>query len=247
VDTWARATGAAEENSGKDMALVMGNVKRINAAFPEMTTAFVHHLNAGGTKLRGHTSIPAASDQVLLVVRDEANPRMRTVTVAKQKDEEDGAAIQFMLDVVGVGYREDGQEITSCVPVPYRDKPGTFSDSGRPKGPKLPDSVEVIFSCLKDALAEEGIPTPASLGLPRDVNRVVDWKKWRDRYRQQTDDLTDNALSQAMKRAGDKLLTKRLIGRRNPWVWLTYRGGFTAPHDVAASPEFPDRFHDDEK
>jgi hypothetical protein len=229
------------------MAMVMANVKKINAAFPAMATAFVHHLNAGGTKLRGHTSVPAASDQHLLVVRDEANPRLRTMTVAKQKDEEDGAAIQFMLDVVPVGVRDDGQEITSCVPVPYRDKPGTFSDSGRPKGPKLPDSVEVIFSCLKDALAEEGIPTPASLGLPRDVNRVVDWKKWRDRYREQSDDLTDNALSQAMKRAGDKLLTKRLIGRRNPWVWLTYRGGFTAPHDVAASPEFPDRFHDDEK
>src|SRR6185312_3245418 len=96
IDTLATATGAADENSGRDMSTVMANLDRISSAFPSCHVGLVHHMNAGGTKLRGHTSVYANVDQVILVTKDE-EAKMSTALLDKQKDDEDGAKINFEL------------------------------------------------------------------------------------------------------------------------------------------------------
>jgi len=236
IDTLAKASGVADENSGKDMGIVMGNVDKISEAFPRTHVCLVHHMNAGGTKLRGHTSVHAGVDQVILVTRDEENPRLRTAVLDKQKDEEDGAKIYFELPQITIGYRAiDGNPITSCVPVPT----GTdvsFRQSGKPnvERSKMSDTNALIFQSLKDALVEDGIPAPPALKLPRVITTVVHVKHWRSRYKAVASDvdITDNAANQQMKRASEKLLRLKLIGRINPYVWLTGRGSFTKASDI---------------
>lgn len=249
IDTLAKASGVADENSGKDMGTVMGNVDRIAEAFPDMHVCLVHHMNAGGTKLRGHTSVHAGVDQVILVTRDEANPRIRTATLDKQKDEEDGAKIMFELQVITIGERAiDRAPITSCVPLPLGAEVNVTA-----KGPmmdrsqRLTTGQAVIFQALKDALADEGIPTPPTLRLPKSISRVVDVRHWKAHVRARAEDISDSGINKSMKAASEKLLFLRLIGRVNPYVWLTGRGnlnhdpapvaGKVGPSDQAEFPE----------
>jgi RecA-family ATPase len=80
VDTLATATPGADENSGRDMSTVLGNVVRISDRC-QCHVMLVHHLNAAGAKLRGHTSVYANVGQVCLVERDEETG-IRTVKLA---------------------------------------------------------------------------------------------------------------------------------------------------------------------
>jgi hypothetical protein len=248
IDTLAKATGAADENSGRDMGVVMGNVDKIAGAFPDMHVCLVHHMNAGGTKLRGHTSVHAGVDQVILVTRDEANPRIRTAVLDKQKDEEDGAKIVFELQVITVGHRAiDNKPVTSCVPLPLGAEVNmTGKGPHQDRSHRLSTGQSIIYQALKDALAEDGIPAPATLKLPKSITRVVDVNHWRRHYRAKADDVTDSAVNKAMKAASEKLLFLKLIGRINPYAWLTNRGTVNIQHadsGVAGPPdqsEFPE-------
>lgn len=121
VDTFSKATAGADENSGKDVSIVMENVDRI-ATECDVHVMVVHHMNADGKKLRGHTSLYADVDQVLLVANDEST-RVRTLTLAKQKDDEDGVKIDFSLAQVLIGYDATVErDITSCVVLSVNEK-----------------------------------------------------------------------------------------------------------------------------
>lgn len=121
IDTLATATAGADENSGKDMSLVLANI----ATIAEKTGAhvqLVHHMNAEGKKLRGHTSVFANVDQVIQVVCDP-DTKVRTATLVKQKDDEDGVKVHFSLASVVVGYNEKAaRDVTSCVVLSVKEK-----------------------------------------------------------------------------------------------------------------------------
>jgi hypothetical protein len=214
-----------------------------------MHVCLVHHMNAGGTKLRGHTSVHAGVDQVVLVTRDEANPRIRTAVLDKQKDEEDGAKIMFELQVITIGHRAvDNKPVTSCIPLPLGAEVNmTAKGPMMDRSQRLTTGQAVVFQALKDALAEDGIATPATLRLPKSISRVVDARHWKAHVRARSEDISDSAINKAMKAASEKLLFLKLIGRVNPYVWLTGRGtlnvesapsaGKVGPADQAEFPE----------
>jgi hypothetical protein len=249
IDTLAKASGIADENSGRDMGVVMANVDRIADAVPGCHVCLVHHMNAGGTKLRGHTSVYAGVDQVILVTKAE-DSKVRTAVLDKQKDDEDGAQIAFELLQVEVGRRPlDGKPITSCV----------TSSIGEPlemKGPgaakdrtmSLTDDQTNIFNALKHALAEVGIPTPPALKLPRSIATVCTVSDWYNAYRAVASK-EDAALRQSMGRASDKFIRLGIIGRTNPYVWVTGKavagarswGGGSYAGGAPIQEEFPDR------
>lgn len=236
IDTLQKAQGMADENSGRDMGTVMANVDRLASAVPGCHVCLVHHMNAGGTKLRGHTSVYAGVDQVVLVTKDPET-RLRTAVLDKQKDEEDGAKILFELMVVEIGKRAiDGKPITSCVALPLGGQlelkvqgkwdERTISLSNRQKN---------ILSALKNALAEHGEPTPATLRLPRSIVTVVKYKHWLDAYRQVAASDVDASIRKDLERTGEKLLAIGVIGRLNPFVWLTGKATVEVPFDVTGA------------
>ncbi len=65
--------------------------------------------------------------------------------------------------------------------------------------------------------------------LPRSIKSVVNYRRWVDAYRKVAVDEKDNTLHTAMKRAGERLLKLRVIGRVNPYVWVTGRAVVGAP------------------
>jgi hypothetical protein len=226
IDTLAKAQGGADENSGRDMSIVMANIDRIAAAVPGCHVALVHHFNAAGTKLRGHSSIYANIDQVVLVTKDEES-KVRTALLDKQKDGEDGATIKFELMQVELGRRAvDGKPITSCVTLSVGGKAAAKAEGKNAVSLQLSDQQTNIVNALKKAITEHGEDAPASLGLPKSIKKVVRYKQWLQAYRDvwPGDPTTDDAaIRQAMKRAGEKLIRLKVIGRVNPYVWLTGR------------------------
>ena len=235
IDTLAKASIGADENSGRDMGVVLSNVDRISNAFPHANTGLVHHMNAGGTKLRGHTSVYANVDQVVLVAKNE-DGKTSTASLDKQKDGESGLKIPFDLYQVEIGRRQiDGEPITSCVVVPTQAELQVHG-SGPKKGRSinLSDRNSIILSSLQKAMAEHGERLPPTLigKLPNSIRAVVQYKYWRDAFYAVAGEMSDDVRKKAISRAGEKLLVLRIIGRDGNYVWLTGRSFTEAPEPM---------------
>lgn len=121
IDTLSKASAGAQENDGKDMSIIMNNVERIRQATGAHVMV-VHHLNSGGEKIRGHTSLKADVDQLLLITNDP-DTQIKTLKVDKLKDDDPGEEIRFMLTRTVIGTDPgSGDEISSCVVMTVSEK-----------------------------------------------------------------------------------------------------------------------------
>jgi len=115
IDTLNRAAPGADENSSKDMGIIIAGATalqdRIGGA-----VVLIHHSGKDGAKgMRGHSSLPAAADCSICVDRKAG---FRSWRLEKAKDGEDGASHPFGLERIILGKDEFGEEITSCAVVP---------------------------------------------------------------------------------------------------------------------------------
>ena len=86
LDTRARVTVGVEENSAKEMGLVVANLDHIRIA-SGATVLTLHHSDAAGIKSRGSTSVLGAVDTELKIVREVGAGTLR---LEKQKNAPDG-------------------------------------------------------------------------------------------------------------------------------------------------------------
>lgn len=115
IDTLNRATGGSDENSSKDMGDIIDAAKTLQSQLGG-TVLLVHHTGKDQTKgLRGHSSLHAALDAAIEVLR---NNERREWRIAKSKDDCDSAAHAFRLQIVEIGKDEYGEPVTSCAVVP---------------------------------------------------------------------------------------------------------------------------------
>ena len=115
VDTLNRGMAGGDENSSKDMGLMVAHGSLVGEAL-EAAFIYVHHSGKDETKgSRGHSSLKAAGDFELSV---ERVGDARTLVAAKVKEGEDGWTVaKFELEVVELGVDAEGEPITSCVVV----------------------------------------------------------------------------------------------------------------------------------
>jgi hypothetical protein len=180
IDTLATATGGADENSGRDMGLVLQNIAKIN----ERTGAhvmLVHHMNAGGEKLRGHTSVYANVDQVILV-RNDPVTMIKKATVDKIKDEEGGANFQFELMQVELSVRDNGEKVTSCVCLPVGEK-AAIRKTEEAKGWGLSRDQSFFMQIFFEVEKRHGRPIPDGLIAPASARAVVKSEDFGAAYR----------------------------------------------------------------
>ena len=115
LDTLNAAAPEADENASADMGRILEAAKELQRLTGGLVLV-VHHTGKDASKgLRGHSSLFAALDAALEVVRDGDRKEWR---VAKAKDGKDGDAHAFRLDVVELGDDADGEPVTSCVVTP---------------------------------------------------------------------------------------------------------------------------------
>lgn len=116
IDTLNRAAPTSDENSSKEMGVILQGAKDLQASIGGLVV-LVHHTGKDPTKgMRGHSSLHAALDAAIEVERDAKGTR--TWSVAKSKDGEDGRRVAFKLVPHVLGTDADGDEITSCSVAP---------------------------------------------------------------------------------------------------------------------------------
>lgn len=113
VDTLARAIAGGDENTAKDMSIMVRHFDHIR----ETTGAHVmvvHHSGKDASRgARGSSALRAATDTEIEVMAVAGGSR--TLTVKKQREHEGGQQIGFDLVVVDIGADQDGDKIASCV------------------------------------------------------------------------------------------------------------------------------------
>jgi DNA polymerase I-like protein with 3'-5' exonuclease and polymerase domains len=87
VDTQARTSVGVDENSAKDIGVLIGNLDGLRTASPQTSVLVIHHTPRGSDNPRGSTSIEGAADTILLCSKDES---WVTLKVRKQKDAQEG-------------------------------------------------------------------------------------------------------------------------------------------------------------
>jgi hypothetical protein len=150
-------------------------------------------------------------------------------TVIKQREGIDGRDFRFVLPSVAVGTNRYGKPRTSCVAVP----PSTGAAAAAEAPGQRPKSIlsinaeqQSVLQALRNALDEFGELPPPALKLPKAIRRVVKATIWKDCYLKIAPDAAtakENTINVRMKRASEKLQALRVIGRINPFVWITGR------------------------
>ena len=143
----------------------------------------LHHMNAGGTKMRGHTSLVGDISNVIEVAKlestnDQNGRPVRTFKLDKNKDGEDNKTYRFVLKQVILDPYEDGKQRTTCIV----DFPAGSEEAAR-EGYRLTDQERVVYNALLTALAEHGEAVPYELRLPSSVVSVLKTVHWRDHVR----------------------------------------------------------------
>lgn len=163
-DTQARVTVGIEENSSKEMGLVVDRMEALRSA-TEACVMLVHHQGLNGDHGRGSTAVKGAMQtEIRVTKKGKKGPDARIiVTSDKQKDDEELDDVVFSIEVVKIDglAKEDGSPVTSVVLVPADAPP---PDGGTPKrSPAAEKLLWAVKQCdtpadsqhLVDLVAEE--------------------------------------------------------------------------------------------
>lgn len=164
IDTLAQASGGCDENSSEGMGTLLAGLQEIQRELGGCVLV-CHHTGKDTSKgARGHSSFFAALDSAIEVTRAGD---LRSWSIAKSKDGQDGLAHPFRLRVVEVGHDDDGQPITSCVveQLPEDDKAPMTRRPAKPTGGNL----LIVFNRLGELLRKAGDRRPdgAPESLPK--------------------------------------------------------------------------------
>jgi len=146
IDTLNQASPGADENSSKDMGLIIQNAQRL-AKENNSHVMLVHHTGKDASKgLRGHSSLIAALDVAIEVRRDGSG---RSWSISKSKDDTDGGVHHFELKKIILGADADGDQISSCV-VEAAIQRVISSQQKRPAGAQQKIALETFNGLVVD-------------------------------------------------------------------------------------------------
>jgi hypothetical protein len=133
IDTLARSTVGAEENSAKDMGEMIQNLDRIRIASGGACVVVIHHTGKDAERGgRGSTALKGALESEITVTGSISE--ILYVNSSKQKNVEELDKVGFKAQKVGLGgIGLDGEELSSVVIVPATseelDEAGSGADS----------------------------------------------------------------------------------------------------------------------
>lgn len=118
VDTQARVTVGVDENSAKELGVVVSKVEALRAA-TGACVLLVHHTGHNGSHGRGSTAGVGAMNSELGVVKDG---QVVTLKTTKQKDREEAEDMKFRLSQVEPDDDWDGDRSAVLVPLADREE-----------------------------------------------------------------------------------------------------------------------------
>jgi AAA domain/Bifunctional DNA primase/polymerase, N-terminal len=155
LDTLNRSLSGSESND-KDMTLYVKAAEAVRKAFGCLCV-IVHHCGYDDTHARGHTSLPAAVDAELSVMRDEGSPIV-LVTVKAMRDGPEGMVVRSRALPVPLDPDQNGKPRASIVIVPDDDSTVVVpTKQGGRRDTATPLLVEILRAAL-DAKGEYFTP-----------------------------------------------------------------------------------------
>lgn len=248
VDTFSASTPGANENDVKDVSRILVHLDMIREECDAHVTV-VHHMNAGGEKVRGHTSLVANCDTVISVKQTEERDRpeegngrpIRVMETVKQKDGVQGVIRKFVLKVIEVGKDEDGDPTTSCVcetpaNLTETDLQTKWKEPGMYQLPKV-TGIEMGTRALVNALKRIGREAPKAFADRAHGAEVVTLTDWIAEWRRLADDkeVSEETLTNRLKKQRgavvDRFIKDNIIDKQGEYVWRTKRRiqGFDLP------------------
>lgn len=167
IDTLARASGGADENSSSHMGELIDGASQLH----QMTAGLVilvHHTGKNQQAgLRGHSSLLGALDGAIELDRDS---NQRRWSIAKVKDEADGLSFGFGLLTVELGRDEDDEPITSCIVQPVDEEEGACTEHFPriPRGPRQ----QMVLALLNELLLVSG-SEGRQLGMTEAIQQIA--------------------------------------------------------------------------
>jgi hypothetical protein len=217
LDTLNRSF-VGSESKDTDMANYVRAAEAIRAAF-DCVCIIIHHCGWDESRPRGHSSLPAAVDAQLSLVRDEDRA---TLTVEYMRDGVEGTQVLLMKKTVVIGEDDNGKEKTSLVMVRADDD----VDAGAPasKRREWPASLQIFHKAVNEAMRGHGFNLQMMNGVTvRAVDLVAAHGVFFKTYVTESDD----GRRKAWKRALDSAQLKGLISARNEGhreiIWFTAR------------------------
>ena len=109
IDTLSRAMAGGDENSAQDMTAVVKNIDRIRESV-SAHVMIIHHAGKDVARgARGHSSLRAATDTEIEIVRKgEGRDKFAVASVKKQRDMSGENSYPFTLKQIFFGLDEDG-------------------------------------------------------------------------------------------------------------------------------------------
>ena len=215
-DTLARAMPGGNENAGEDMGQLVANVDRIRH---EIGCAFelVHHAGKDAARgARGHSCLKAATDTELEV---SCANGVHFVRSTKQRDLPLGDEFAFTLRQVEVGKDQNGDPVTTCVPV--------VSEHVRQDTQRPTEQERLTIQALEEAFRQHQVSPPKEL-LNEPANRLNGTRNvcpasvWREIYfkRKLADGTSRDTIKRTFNRHVDALQVKKIIRVYEGWVWF---------------------------
>ena len=176
VDTLARALGGAEESSGTDMNLLIGELDELRMKYPGVTVLLVHHTgHANKERGRGASNITAAVDHEFRVEQWGEDELAKVVlTWTKQKEDafpEPKAFVKLPIELM----TPDQEEVSSIVLEYTPDMPMNDGSNGISKSQKavldLFDTLQEHGEVARNELRDEYMDKYATDSKHADKNR----------------------------------------------------------------------------
>jgi hypothetical protein len=199
------------ESKDADMAAYIAAAEAVRDAF-DCVVIIVHHCGYDETRMRGHSSLPAALDTSLAIVRNE---NVATMLVEYMRDGPEDIELSYRSKVIEVGQQANGKAITTLV-MEWGDEDGTDACK-KPERP-LTEEQRLALRMLNECLAKEGEVLPPGLDVAG--IRGVKVKAWAEAMAasQVLEDRPRNAWS----RLKTALQARGEIKIHDPWVWVPF-------------------------
>eukprot|EP00873_Tetraselmis_striata_P020732 jgi/Tetstr1/440996/TSEL_029264.t1 len=268
IDTWSVATEGLNEIDGAEVGKVLARINRLKDE-TGATICLVHHMNASGSRVRGHTSIEANVSNVIEIKpamtipdnrRDQPRPildaqgrHVRYVTLTKNKNGLNNIKWKLSLEVVHLGIDTDGDPITTCVCVPVARNEAQAPKERRSLSP----DQKLVYDALMAALEDKGTDMPAGVRAGPQVKRAVSQPDFVAYVRKQMNftapedeiEARNKELGAFLKRTTISLINAGYMGRDNDKkvVWSLGRQVQEQAPPPMDDPEPPPAIPDDVK
>jgi hypothetical protein len=212
LDTLNRSIGGSESDD-RDMGDYIKAADKLRERFG-CAVVIIHHCGINDKRPRGHTSLTGAADAQISIKRDRDGQIVAEVEF--MKDGSEGAQIVSRIEVVELGYDDEGEAISSCIIQPGEGKAPTQRRTKR-----LAPAQQRALDLLREAIATAGQIPPTCDHIPPNVPCVSEdlWREYCYAGQIAHSDKPD-AKQKAFKRSSAELLVAGHVGKWNDQVWM---------------------------